>query len=166
MNWYKIFYWVTVADNIKHFFDIVSNIFTVAVILGFIGYLICFIAHAIMVANKESEDDIRGWGIGKKSFAGIFYTALALCLITWVGYVACPAKKDALIIIVGGTVGNFITSDSSTKAIPAEAMMLLRDKIKAEIKEVNLQNLVEDKIDTLSGKSKEELLKILKEQKQ
>lgn len=169
MNWYNIFYWVTVADNIKSFFDTTSNIFTWLAVLSFIVYIILSIVHSVETNSDSESDNTKAWGIAKNAFRGVFYTTLALSLITWFGYMACPSKKDALIIIAGGTVGNFITSDSSSKAIPAEAMLLLRDKIRSEIREVNLQNLVDEKVaeqvDTLAGKTKEELLQIIKEAK-
>lgn len=67
-----------------------------------------------------------------------------------------------MIIIAGGTVGNFITSDSSAKQLPSEALLLLRTKIKSEIEELKI-NPIEELKDTLSGKSKEELIKLLKQ---
>lgn len=166
MNWYKIFYWVTVADNIKSFFDVASNIFTWFAVIGFIIFAIVAVCTSIEVSKDPESDDSKSLKIAKKATSIFFYTSMVLSLITWFGYMACPSKKDALIIIAGGTVGNFITSDSSAKAIPAEAMLLLRSKIKSEINELNLEGAIVDgtqkTVDTLSTKTKEELLEIIK----
>jgi hypothetical protein len=169
MNWYEIFYWVTVADNIKDFFDTSSNIFTWFAVIGFIVFILVSLFTSIEVSKNPESDDSKALKLAKKASAGFFYTSLVISLITWFGYMACPSKKDALIIIAGGTVGNFITSDSSAKAIPAEAMLLLRSKIKSEINELNLDGAIGDgtqkTVDTLSTKTKEELLEIIKNKK-
>jgi Na+/H+ antiporter NhaD/arsenite permease-like protein len=160
MNWYEIFYWVSVADNIKSFFDFTSNLFSWFAVIGFIAYIIIAFIYDDEYRRNSESNNAKSMAMIKKSFGGIFYTSLALALITWFGYMACPSKKDALIIIAGGTVGNFITSDSSAKAIPAEAMILLRTKIKSEIEELSVEKVV---VDTLATKSKEELIKMIKE---
>jgi hypothetical protein len=83
---------------------------------------------------------------------------IILALVSWMGFAFCPSKKDSLIIVTGGAVGNFVTKDSSAKAIPAEAMTLLRDKIKQEIRELNTTTVTKK----LEDMTKEELLEQLK----
>jgi hypothetical protein len=170
MNWYSVFYWLTVDDVVKKFFDTASDVFTTFTIISLMGFIIMSIgyANAISSENSKTEDedkvnpDIRSWKLGKKIFGSVMYISLALALITWCGFIFVPNKKDALLIITGGAVGNFITSDSSAKQIPAEAMTLLRDKIREEIKDVHIKDIIIT--DTLKNKTKEELLKIIKNQ--
>lgn len=156
MNWYQIFYWITVADNVKSFFDFSSNLFTFISVIGFLIFLLCL---AIRTFADDFDDE------GKLTFitfisnirkATFWFTILAL--ITWSGYIFIPSKKDALVIVAGGAVGNFITSDSSAKQIPSEVAYLLREKIREEIKEVKTTTIT----DTLEAKSKEELIQMLK----
>jgi hypothetical protein len=172
MNWYKVFYWMTVSNGVKQFFDKASDCFTTFTIIFFLGALITTIGSVTLISinssKNEEEDkidpDIRAWKLLGKYCRIAMYTSLGLCIFTWIGYVAVPSQKDALIIITGGTVGNFITNDSSSKVIPAEAMTLLRDKIREEIKSVNLQTVLQVGTDTLKGKTQEELINIIKSQ--
>ena len=78
-------------------------------------------------------------------------------LLLWAGYVAVPTKKDALIIIAGGTMGNFMQSDTSVQKLPKELIWLVRTKIQEEIKNTDLQSVLPVQ-DTLVDKTKEELI--------
>lgn len=131
MNWYRIFYWITVADGVKNFFDVFSNIFTFLTVAG----LIFYIANRIYRVSQSDVDKVEcdSWG---SHFAKFFWISMLLCIVTWGGYVFTPTKKDALLIVAGGAVGNFITSDSSAKQIPSELTNLLRLKIKDEIEQI------------------------------
>lgn len=161
MNWYSIFYWITVADGVKQFFDVSSNIFTVLSVISIFAFAISIGGVSSSQVHKEAsyvDPDLPKWQTFKRmvSRAAIVFTILAL--VTWAGYVFTPSKKDALIIVAGGAVGSFITQDSSAKQIPSEVMLLLRSKIKSEINEINNPF----NIDTLKDKSKEELIELLK----
>ena len=101
------------------------------------------------------------WKLYTNQFLYFFYISITLCLLTWFGYVALPDKKDSMLIIAGGAVGNFITSDSSAKQLPSEVLLLLRSKIKSEILELKTESVK----DTLAGMSKEELIKTIRNSK-
>lgn len=157
MSWYSIFYWITVADGVKDFFDTFSNIFTFLTIMSFIA-----LAIAVIYRNSETRegDDKRvSANFWLKNFRKLFIWCFTFAVLTWAGYVFCPNKRDALIIVAGGAVGEFIASDSSAKQIPSEVMTLLRDKIRSEIKEVKLTDQIRD---TLQDKTREELIELLK----
>lgn len=167
-NWYSVFYWLTVADGVKEFFDGSSDTFTFFTISSFIGYMICTGVVSSIASNyktPEEKSDYIAAKIWLKGFKTAFITFIILCIITWAGYIFTPSKKDALIIIAGGAVGNFVTQDSSARAIPSEVMMLLRTKIKEDINETSLKEAIGINTDTLKDKSKEELIKLLKEKK-
>lgn len=165
MNWYSLFYWISVADGVKGFFNATSNAFTFFTILLLIIYVI---SRGFLIAAQNSKDEndknivpsIQVWVNGSKP---LLITSLIICLVTWSLYVFIPSKKDCLIIIAGGAVGNFITRDSTTKAIPHDVMVLLSSKIKEEIANTNLKKEFLDKKDTLQDMTKEQLIKKLKE---
>jgi hypothetical protein len=161
MNWYQVFYWVTVADGVKNFFDVISTVFLVFSILMFIIYWVVFFNYrssdGTEPTDKTERKEYRFWvRICRNSFIWFF----CLMTVTWACYVFCPSKKDAAIIIAGGAIGNFIVSDSSSKAIPAELTMLVREKLKSEINDIKVGDILET--DTLKSKTKEELIEILK----
>lgn len=158
VNWYSVFYWISVADGVKSFLDVSSSIFTWgAVIL----YMIVLVLMLVIAAGEwDDEQDKRSVEDVYRAVKKAAAYALILALVSWMGYVLCPGKKDALIIVAGGAVGNFVIKDSSARQIPSEVMTLLRDKIRSEIREVNLQEPVED---SLGQRTKEELIKIIKE---
>jgi hypothetical protein len=156
MSWYSIFYWITVADGVKDFFDTFSNIFCfLSVVIG----LIFIVAFIICQDSTNDEDVQRSANIWLKYSRRLFVFFVILTMITWAGYVFCPNKRDALIIVAGGAVGEFITSDTAAKQIPSEVMTLLRDKIRSEIKDIKITDGVRD---TLENKTKEELLEMLR----
>ncbi len=140
MNWYTIFYWITVADGVKSFFDTTSNIFTFLAVILFIIMLEARLGRFVQIAdsNSSSEEDdkkdpnIRAWELTKK----LFYPMLAISLITWLGYMMTPTKKDCLFIVAGGSVGNFIQSDTSAAALPSDIASFLHLSLKQEIAEL------------------------------
>ena len=162
---------MTVGDGMKKFFDSASNCFSTFAIIFFLAFIITSVGSASMIADNKTRTDeedkinpqVRSWKLARRYFVAPMYVSLVLAVITWVGYVAVPSQKDALIIITGGAVGNFITSDSSAKQIPAEAMTLLRVKLKEEINKVNLESVVKSNVDSLEGKSKDELIQMIKD---
>lgn len=158
MNWYSVFYWLTRADNIVNFFDSFSNIFTLLTVIGLIAYVLVIGFSGDSNLSEEEKKSALHW---RKFIGKTFWFSFIMCMITWFGYVATPTKKDALLIVAGGAVGNFITSDSSTRAIPAELALLIREEIKGEITELKSKTTV----DTLASKSKEELIKLIENKK-
>ncbi len=116
--------------------------------------------------TKTDEEDktnpaVRSLTMARRYVANSFYIALLLALITWIGYVFIPSKKDCYVIVAGGAVGSFIQSDSAAKKIPTEALQLLRDKIREESANISISGVT----DTLANKSKEELIKLIKDKK-
>lgn len=167
-NWYSIFYWLTVADNIKSVAGATSIIFLIAAIIAMIGYFFTSgeLAESITTVGS-SEPSIREKEstVWRNYWRNAFFFVASISLLFTFIWMFTPSKKDALIIIAGGTVGNFVTQDSSARALPSELIMLLRTKINEEIKETSLEGIVTNQTDTLKEKSKEELIKLLKEKK-
>lgn len=178
MNWYSIFYWLTVADSVKGFFDVTSTIFTWFAVLSFIALVIAKIGESYTVDDKNLEDEkadvadptYRSWLKVANTSKHSFYPFLFLALFTWSGYVFTPSKKDCLLIVAGGAVGNFITSDSTARQLPGDVTKFLHMSLKAEIanlsdeakKELGVQTPKEKLIDKVKSLSKEQLLEYLK----
>lgn len=162
-NWYHIFYWLSVADNVKNFFDVFSNIFTLFSVI--LTIIIIIMTGYQLTSGHEMDDDDK---VSFKKWFGYFRSLLITCVvfmtITWAGFVMVPSKKDCYVIVAGGAVGNFIQSDSSAQKIPSEALQLLRDKMRQESKELSLKSITDAVSDTLKDKSKEELIEIVKNQ--
>lgn len=141
-NWYNIFYWLTVSDGVKKFFDGASNLFTTVAVIGFILLVIASIGKAITLScnsieTKEEElkdSDVRGWEAFRKYVAKVFWPMLVLSVVTWIGYVATPSKKDCMFIVAGGAVGNFLGSDSAAKAIPSDIAQFLHTSLQEKTK--------------------------------
>lgn len=161
MDFYKLFYWLTRADSIRQSFDTFSNWFLFFTIIFTLAYILTFIFSKIQDNTISSEDREQAvhW---RKHFGKLAAGSFLIMTILWIAWAATPDKKDALIILAGGTVGNFLTKDSSAKHIPSEVMLLLRNKIKEEISETSLKEVGSNGIDSLKNKSKEELLEIIK----
>lgn len=132
MNWYSIFYALTISDGVKTFFDTASNIFTWFAVISFIVLVIITIAKAVTAAENNCKTDeeekvdseTRALFKSRIYVRNFFYVMLGLSLITWAGWVLTPTKKDCVMIIAGGGIANFLTSDTSARKIPAELMKL------------------------------------------
>jgi len=168
MNWYSIFYALTVSDGVKSFFDTTSNIFTWFAVLSFICLVCLSIAKAVMAGENNCKTDeeekvdpeVRAITKARVYTRNFFYTMLGLSLLTWAGYVMTPTKKDCVMIIAGGTIGNFLQSDTNARKIPGEAMKLGVVALQAwqlEIKDFSPEEKKALGIQTPEEKKKEDL---------
>ena len=115
INWYSIFYWLSVADNATTFFVAFIWVFTAVSVIA----TIAFFAIDIDVEKKEA----RKWMWWSYPFMVLF----------WGAYVFTPSKTDTLMIIAGGSVGNFLTTDSSSQKLPSDITQFLHLRLKKEI---------------------------------
>ena len=179
MNWYSIFYWMTVADNVKYTLDILSNFSMTLFVLSLIAYIITSIGRAGTISyhstRDEKEDnntpDIRAWDYIKKWSARSFRVFMISTVILWSLWAFVPSRKDCLLIVAGGSVGTFLTTDSSVRQLPADITQYLSLSLKKEI-----VRLKEDAADTTSTRkeklvdrmkdmTKEEIINYLKDDK-
>lgn len=184
MNWYKVFYWLTVSDGVKDALDTFSNIFTFFAIIFGLWYAICII---IILSNDlgseevkfDSEKDQKAWLNYRKWSGRTFWFTFTLTLCLWIGWAMTPTKKDCLMIIAGGSIGNFISNDSNVTKIPGDITKFLHLSLRNEIKDLELpknekQSLTKDLgiktekeefADKLKALSKEELIKLIQSDK-
>lgn len=173
MNYYNVFYFLTVADGVKEVFDTFSNIFTALTVFSLIAFAIMIGTTIEYKGDKESADykSSLSW---RKFIGRIYWICQIICIITWLGYVFTPTKKDCLLIVAGGAVGNFITTDTSAKAIPADITKFLHLSLNKEIedlqkevksdirKELGVQTPKDKLIEKVEKLSKEQLIEYLK----
>lgn len=139
MNYTKLFYWLTVADNAKIFFIVGMVVFTIIAAISLLISLGTF---------GGSTDEL------KKSRNFLFFST-PFAILFWTAFIFTPSKKDAVLIIAGGQTLNFLTTDSSSKQLPSELSGFLLTEIR---------NMAEDaKVELGIGHNK---AKILEEAKQ
>jgi hypothetical protein len=179
VNWYSVFYWLTVSDGLKHCLDSASNCFLFFTITSFIGLFILSFLRSDAISEErtktEEEDnvnpEIRAFTKLIKPAKVFSYVFLVLTLITWSLWALVPTKKDFLIIIAGGAVGNFITSDSSSQKLPSDMTKYLHLYLNKEIDNlgddfkkqilIKTPTLKESFLDKAKNLTKEQIIEML-----
>ena len=170
MNWYVIFYLFSIVDNLGTFFGWMVTIFTIIFIVSWIVFIL-YKGWANGVfdedKNRENDEDVKNLEVQRKwvRFSTIFF------VIFWLLYIATPTKKDMLLIIAGGAVGEFVANDSSAQKLPADITRFLHAEIvkaTAEIgeddgddKKEEKKSVVSPEVERIKKMSKEELERIL-----
>jgi hypothetical protein len=173
MNYFSVFYWLTVADGVKNVFDTFSNIFTLFTVLSLLIYLF-IIGIGIDQKTNGKEEDYKDTLLWRKLIGRFYWISQIICIITWLGYVFTPTKKDCLLIVAGGSVGNFITNDSSAKSIPSDITKFLHLSLNKEIddlskdvktdirKELGVQTPKDKLLDGIGKMTKEQIIEYIK----
>lgn len=102
MNYTELFYWLTVADNVKLFTGIAAIVFGL--------YFIASVAAALGLFEQPWSTWHRSSKVIFTIFSLVFFFNSFIWLFT-------PNKKDALLIVAGGSTMNFLTTDSTAKTI-------------------------------------------------
>jgi hypothetical protein len=149
MNWYKLFYWLTVADNAKTMFITFTAIFTCIAVLSTIAYFL----------NHDEDDNQR---MSRKWM----WWSYPFMILFWSLFLLTPDRKDALLIIAGGGTMEFLTTDSTAKQIPHELSNFVVTELRnmgAEAKvEFGIQNQKEKILDEAKKMTSEQLLEKMK----
>jgi hypothetical protein len=122
MDYTKLFYWLVVADNAKVMFGVFVTIFTIIAGISTILYFL----------NTDSDVDqamCRKW----------MWWSYPFMIFFWFLVILTPSKKDALLIIAGGQTLNFLTTDESTKQIPAELSGFILTELKNMAKDAQVE---------------------------
>lgn len=123
INYTKVFYWLTVADNAKMMFKTFMIIFTIISVISAAVWIMCVIYNCYNVAETG-----RKW----------LFWAAPFMIIFWSLFIFTPSKKDALFIVAGGGAINYFTTDSTAKQIPAEFSNFVLTQIKSMSQDVNV----------------------------
>lgn len=149
INYTKLFYWITVADNAKGMFKTFLIIFTLIVIISTIAWFFASMCD-------EDNTGARKW---------IFWST-PIMIIFWSLFIFTPSKKDALFIVAGGGAINYFTTDSTAKQIPAEFSNFVLTQIKSMSQDVNIdidvKTAKEKVIESAKQMTAEELLEKIK----
>lgn len=151
MDYTKLFYWLTVADNARVMFKTGMIIFTVIAVISTIVNIF---------TRGEGEDDAanvaRKWMWWSYPFMFLF----------WSLFVFTPSKKDALLIVAGGQTMNFLTTDSTAKQIPHELSNFVVTELKnmaAEAKvDLNIKDQKQKVLDEAENMTAKELMDRIK----
>ena len=144
MNYFSIFYWLTVADQAKVFFLVF------AIVLSVIGIVTMIINLGAFDHDDEDRKVARKW---------VFWS-WPLMILFWALWIFTPAKKDALLIVAGGGALNYLTTDSAAKSIPHE----LSTFVLTELKSMSEQAKVEIDVRTTKEKALDEAKKMTTEE--
>lgn len=152
MSWYTVFYLFSVADGLGTFFGWMAFIGTAGFL---VSAMLWTLSHTTDMKNDSDapffRDLARRW----------LWRSMVIGIIGWAGYVLIPNKKDMLLIIAGGAVGNFLTSDTSARQLPADVTQYLHKAIQAQVKDLDLP--IEAKRAMGTATKKEEFLDKVKD---
>lgn len=151
MDYTKLFYWLTVADNARTFFIVMIAIFTTVSAISIIANFVC--------AGEGDED-------GQRLARLWIWRSFPFMMLFWTLFIATPSKKDALLIVAGGQTLNFLANDDSAKQIPAELSGFVLTELKTMAKEaqveLGIQSQKEKIIESAKQMTTEELLNRIK----
>lgn len=156
MNYTKLFYWLTVADNARILFTSAVIVFTAIFVIAFIIFLV----------DRDGDDfsaDRDGWAERAKKWV---WWSGPFALFFWMLFVLTPSKKDALLIVAGGQTLNYLTNDSIARQIPKEALNFVVTELKSMAKdaevEIDLRTQKEKILDDAKNLTAKELLEKMK----
>lgn len=144
MNYTKLFYWLTVADNAKTFFGWGAIIFTL--IFAIVTIVRVYVSiESSEDADKDFYNKCNKWTWYSTPFMLLF---LSLWIFT-------PNKRDALLIVAGGSTMNFLTQDSTAKQLPHELSSYLVTEIKNMAEETKLELNINDNKQKIINEAKQ-----------
>lgn len=139
MNYTKLFYWLTVADNAKVMFIVFICIFTIVSIIATIGYF-----------TKADDGDEDGQAMARRWM----WWSYPFAMFFWFLFIFTPSKKDALLIVAGGQTLNYLTTDSVSKQIPRELSSFVVTQLKSMAKDAAVDLNISDQKDKMLEKAK------------
>jgi hypothetical protein len=156
MNYTKLFYWLTVADNAKIFFMVFAVIFTV----------VCAISTVWFIVGRDGYDFSCKPGTSAERAKKWMWWGYPFLILFWGAWILTPTKKDALLIVAGGQTMNFLTTDSTAKQIPHELSSFVVSELKNMAKEaqvdLGIQNQKEKMLDQAKSMTAMEIVERMK----
>lgn len=155
MDYTKLFYWLTVADNAKIFLGWGIGIFILIL-------LISTIVNGIGTLDGEDVDikirrTARKWQ----------HIGLIMTILLWGLYSFTPNKKDLLLIVAGGQTLNYLSTDTIDKQIPREISNFVLTELKNMAKEsevdLNISNRREEILNDVKNMPADEVIQKMKD---
>lgn len=166
MSWYLLFYLFSILEKLQY-------LFIWGAIIGTVGYIAFSIVHFMqkyqMIDNQHQPDGVSFKESEKwvKSARAPRITFFVISLLSFMLIVFTPNRKDLILIIAGGAVGEFVMNDDNAKKLPADITRFLRGEIlkaTAELTDEAKASIgIKTKLDTLKSMSKEQLIEMLNE---
>lgn len=154
MSYTEIFYWLTVADNAKVFFATFAIFFTVLFII------------IMGVRLFSDEDDMSDKEIFYSKCNKWTWYSTPLMLLFVSLWIFTPNKKDALLILAGGSVLEYMSNDSIAKEIPHNVFNFVNANLETWASEAKVDFGISSQKDKLLEKAKsmtaDELIKLMK----
>jgi hypothetical protein len=145
MNWYSIFYWLTVADSVKVILWGFAIILTIFCAVCFFAFVFC----------RDSNDwTAKAGGTAERAKIWLWW-CLPFTIVLWTLWAALPTKKDSLLIVAGGGAMQFLTTDSASKQIPHEVMNYVVAELKTMSKEAQVDLGIESQKDKILEAAKQ-----------
>jgi hypothetical protein len=146
MNWYKLFYWLTVADNAKKMFIAFIVIFTIISLIATIAYF----SNTGSSYNPQGDSEKENQMMSRKWM----WWSYPFMILFWSLYVFTPDRKDALLIVAGGGTMEFLTTDSTAKQIPHELSSFVVTQLKNMGKEAQVELGIQSQKDRILDEAK------------
>jgi hypothetical protein len=155
MNYTKLFYWLTVADNARSLFITAMIVFTVIFVIAFMVFLI----------DRDADGHADRDGAAERAKRWVWWAG-PFALFFWMLFVMTPSKKDALLIVAGGQTLNYLTNDSTARQLPKEALNFVVTELKSMAKDaevqIDLRTQQEKILDEAKSLSAKELIERMK----
>jgi hypothetical protein len=156
MNYTKLFYWLTVADNARSLFITAIVVFTAIFVVSFIIFII---------ASTDDDESFHIDSLSERAKKWVWWSG-PFALLFWMMFILTPSKKDALLIVAGGQTLNYLTNDSTAKQLPKEALNFVVTELKSMAKDaevqIDLRNQKEKILDEAKNLTAKELLEKMK----
>lgn len=120
MNYTKLFYWLSVADNAKTMFVVFMTLFTVIAIISTIWFITDRNGYDFSCAPNSAAERAKKW----------MWWSYPFMILFWSLYVFTPNKRDALLIVAGGQTMEFLTTDTTAKQIPHDVLNFVSVELK------------------------------------
>lgn len=155
MNWYWIFYLLTIVEN-----------FTTALLATWIVAMLSAVTFFVVwLTNKHNviegyEKHKNGYILWEKLGYKIFKNSLIIFITTLMLFLFIPSRTGVMLIIAGGAIGEFVTSNEDVKEIPAELATWFKAQIEVEVQELRNLPIKESIKDMTREELQKELLEI------
>lgn len=143
MDYRVLFYWLSIADNARSFFLTFTIIFTIMVLIS----TICYFVFAYTESHGGQTDEDK---VAQRLARKWMWYSYPFFILFWGLFVFTPTRKDALLIVAGGSTLNYLTQDSTARQLPKDLMSFVSTELK--------QMASEAKVSLELNKTKEQII--------
>jgi hypothetical protein len=156
MDYTKLFYWLTVADNAKTMFVVFMTIFTIIAVISTLWFIFDRDGEDLSCRDNKEAERAKKW----------MWWGYPFMILFWSLYIFTPNKKDALLIVAGGQTMEFLTTDSTAKQIPHDVLNFVSTELRSMAKDAEVDLGISNQKDRMLEEAKklttEQLLEKMK----